>query len=89
MYIDCLKLIEYNHIYNNKILCEPFLTKYNLYESIGSSKYRNFFDDLLSVLKFFDSKNDLIDVLIKTKISIENVYKIVEILLEKKIIYIK
>jgi len=87
MYIECIKLIENNHIYNNKILCEPFLSKYNLYESIGSSKYRNFFNDLLSVLKFFDSKNDLIDISIKTKVSIENIYKIVEILLEKNIIY--
>ena len=87
MYIDCFSLIENNHIYNNRILCEPFLTKYNLYESIGSSRYKGFFHNLSSLLKYFDSKNDLIDISLKTNFSIEIIYKIVEILLDKNIIY--
>lgn len=86
MYIDCLNLIEKNHIYSNKTLCEPFLTKYNLYSDIGSCKYSDFFRNVSLVLKYFDSRNDLIDVSVKTKISIEQIYEIVNVLLEKNII---
>lgn len=86
MYIECIKLIENNHIYSNKFLCEPFMSKHNLYDSIGASKNKNIFDDILYVIKYIDSKNDLIDLSIKTNISIKKIYEIIEILLQKNLI---
>lgn len=86
MYLRCIEVIENNHIYSNKILCEPFMSKYNLYESIGASKNRNIFSDILLLCRLIDSKNDLIDISIKSKIEIKKIYEIIEILLSKNII---
>ena len=34
-YICCLDAIDNNHIYKTTVLCEPHLSKYNLYETLG------------------------------------------------------
>lgn len=49
-------------------------------------KIKNIFDDILCVIKYIDSKNDLIDLSIKINISIKKIYEIIEILLQKNLI---
>jgi aminopeptidase-like protein len=89
MYLKCIELIENNHIYSNKILCEPFMSKYDLYDSIGASKNRNIFSDILLLCRLIDSNNDLIDLSIKSKIETKKIYEIIKILLKKNIIFQK
>ncbi len=88
MYLDCIELIENNFIYSNKILCEPFMSKYNLYNDIGASKNKNIFSNILLLTRLIDSKNDLIDLSNKSKIDIKNIYEIIKILVQKNIIYL-
>jgi len=87
MYIECINLIEKNRIYSNKTLCEPFLSKYNLYTLIGPIDRNSIFFDLVKVIRYIDSKNDLIDISKKLNISIDRLYKIIDLLLENKLIF--
>jgi len=88
IYLKCINLIEKNHIYKNTTICEPFMSKYNLYNSIGASKNKDIFSGILTSMRFIDSTNDIIDISKKTNLSTENIYEIIEILLDKKIIRI-
>ena len=87
MYIECINLIEKNRIYSNKTLCEQFLSKYNLYTLIGPIDRNSIFFDLVKVIRYIDSKNDLIDLSKKLNISIDRLYKIIDLLLENKLIF--
>lgn len=89
MYLKCIELIEKNKIYLNNTICEPFMSKYNLYDTIGGSKTVNLCHEMLSVMRFVDNKSDLIHIWKKTKMSLEKLYKIINILTENKLIDIK
>ena len=86
IYLKCINLAEQNHIYQNNIICEPFMSKYNLYNSIGASKNKDIFSDILILIHFIDSKNDIIDISKKMNLLTCNIYEIIDILLDKKII---
>jgi aminopeptidase-like protein len=60
MYLECIELIEKNHIYTNCKLCEPFFSKYGLYNSIGGAKVCNSYDVILCITRLIDGETDLI-----------------------------
>lgn len=86
MYIKCIDLFENNHIYINNIIGEPFMTKYDLYPTIGASKNILEENKLLIILKYLDGKNDIIDLTIKLKFNLEEIYKYINTLKAKNII---
>ena len=59
----CLEIIEKNAVYQGTVLCEPKLSKYNLYQGISS---RSSYDDLARItsdfLAYADGKTDLLEI---------------------------
>ena len=72
-------------------LCEPHLTKYNLYESLSiKTSYKlNFNKKILDFLAYSDGKKNVFELAVLLNIKIEDLLKILKILLEKKLILIK
>lgn len=64
MYKRCIEIFDSNLIYKTKILCEPQLGKYGLYNSIGASKYATYSKPrtYIKILKYCDGEHDLIDL---------------------------
>jgi len=83
-YIDCLNAIENNHIYKTTVLCEPHLSKYNLYNTIG---VKGDSDNLFwNVIAYSDGENDLLDIAEKMNKPIWDLYPIIQVLLQKGLI---
>ena len=58
----CIKLINANFIFKTKVLCEPQLSKYNLYPKISSKiNYKNG-KKLQNFLAYCDGTNDLVNI---------------------------
>ena len=84
-----IEILEINKIYINKIFCEPFLTKYNLYPTV-SSKNHLFKNSqlILDILSYCDGKNDLIDISIILKKDIFKLNSTIKDLIKLKLIEI-
>ena len=83
-YICCLDVIDNNHIYKTTILCEPHLSKYNLYETIGKKGVdSNLFWNLIA---YCDGKNDLLEIAKKIDCTIWELYPVIESLINKGLI---
>ena len=90
-YMEVIKLFEINITYQSNIFCEPFLSKRNLYPTLSKnyrSKEYKFSINLLNVLDYCDSKNDLIDISNTLKLDIEQVYEYIKILKSNNLISI-
>ena len=79
--------IEKTTIPKSKIICEPFLTKYNLIDTLGAKrkidkKTRN----LLNFVSYCDGKTTLDEISDRCKISRINGYKLFQLLIKKNII---
>ena len=79
--------IEKTTIPKSKIVCEPFLTKYNLIDTLGAKrkvdkKTRN----LLNFVSYCDGKTTLDEISDRCKISRINGYKLFQLLIKKNII---
>lgn len=72
----------------NKILCEPQMSKRNLYPTISSNKRPKITKNIMNFLQYSDGKNDLNKISKKINVSIKNVKKINKILLKMKLIEI-
>jgi len=85
-----ISILEINQIYGNNKLCEPFLTKYNLYPTI-SSKNHLFKNTqlILDILSYCDGKNDLIDISNILNKDILEINKIILNLIAVKLIKLK
>ena len=67
------------------ILCEPFLTKYNLYETLSINN-KKFSKDIMNFLQYCDGQNTLDDIATKINLKLSKVKKINVILLKAKLI---
>ena len=79
--------IEKTTIPKSKIVCEPFLTKYNLIDTLGAKrkvdkKTRN----LLNFVSYCDGKTTLDEISDRCKISQINGYKLFQLLIKKNIL---
>ena len=72
IYTQIINAIEHNRFYVNTKPCgEPFLTKYNLYSTLGSQKKSDIFTTkILWILSLSDGKHSLVDTANKSKFSI-------------------
>jgi aminopeptidase-like protein len=91
-YLKCIELIENNHIYVNTKICEPQLGKHGLYNMVGGrTKSNNIFEKIdpqhfRRILYYLDGNNDLISISNILNIELQLIYKIIKILLDKKLI---
>jgi aminopeptidase-like protein len=72
----------------NKILCEPQMSKRNLYPSISSNSRPKMTKSIMDFLQYSDGKNDLNRIAKKINIEIKEAKKINRILLKEKLIEI-
>tara|TARA_B110001452_G_C15241337_1_gene429820 strand:- start:8692 stop:9969 length:1278 start_codon:yes stop_codon:yes gene_type:complete len=65
IYKKCIFLIENNKKYKMNILCEPFLSKYNLISDISGqsyTKHKNGYGIIKKLVYYLDGNNDIIDI---------------------------
>ncbi len=67
--------------------CEPFMSKYNLYDTLSTKKKNFRTENLMNFLQYCDGKNDLKQISKLIGTSILNTEKIYKILLKNKLIY--
>ena len=78
-----LKLI----VPKSKILCEPHMTKYNLYPTLSTKKINYETNQYMDFLQFSDGKNTIEEISKKIKLKLSKVKKIYKLLKNKQIIY--
>jgi aminopeptidase-like protein len=71
-----------------KILCEPHMSKRNLYPTISFNNRSQMIKNIMNFLQYADGKNDLKKIAKQIHISIHLVKKINKLLLKKKLIQI-
>lgn len=88
VYLDVIQLIEKNDFFINLFPnCEPQLGKRGLYPDLGSQKTKDdFVRGMMWILNLSDGKHDLIDISKRSKISVKELYPILDVLIEKAII---
>jgi aminopeptidase-like protein len=84
-YICCLDAIDNNHIYKTTVLCEPHLSKYKLYETLGR-KGDNTNTLIWNLIAYCDGKNDLLDIANKIDCPIWELYPAVETIINQGLI---
>ena len=70
-----------------KILCEPHMTKYNLYPTLSTKKINNLKNQYMDFLQFSDGKNTIEEISKKIKLKLSKVKKIYKLLKVNQIIY--
>jgi hypothetical protein len=91
-YKKCIYTFENNLIYINNKLCEPRLSKYNLYSDIGGLTKNNLKYDkidysiILKSLYYFDGTNDVITISQILNITFDELIIIINILLDVNLI---
>ena len=92
--IKAIEAIQNNCFPKSLMKCEPFLSKYNLYNPFNfkygnSHKFRSSITDpLLNLLSHSDGKKSLIDISEKILVPVWELYDVVNLLRKKKIIKI-
>lgn len=84
--IKLIVVIEKNILPIVTQLCEPHLSKHQLYPTLSSLDPKPESRNLLNVISYCDGSNDIIDISQKTKLSASTVIEILELLEAKKII---
>lgn len=76
----CLTALENNSKYRATTLCEPQLSKRQLYPTLSSTKHGANVRDILNVLAYCDGDHDLIDIAERMGVPIERLYPLVDTL---------
>lgn len=81
-----IKILLNKDIPKSNILCEPHLSKRNLYPSISKKRKKNFGRELNDFLQYADGKNDLLNISKLINSSYKKTKKFHKILLKHKLI---
>ena len=90
-----IQAFENGIIPENKFVCEPFLSKYNLYPTIsfynpGSNKeFKKNLKTIRDLIAFSDGKKNIFEIALRIDKSLFEVIKSLKLLKEKKIIRTK
>ena len=82
----CINMIEKNYYPICKILGEPMLSKRNMYSNLSIKNNYNKNLNINDILTWADGKNDLIEISNKCKLTFKEVYGILEVCKQKKLI---
>ena len=87
LYKKILNKIEKTNYPISEKNCEPFLTKYNLHDTLsGKENPDKFSKEILNFLTWCDGKNSVEDIGIKNKFSTSKTKKLFKLLFKKKLI---
>ena len=85
--LEIVNEIQNNNIYIKKVICEPFLTKYNLGRTIGLRQMRNKEEiNIINVISYVGKNYDLVDISEKLKIPFKKLNLLIKKIEKKKII---
>ena len=85
--LEIVNEIQNNNIYIKKVICEPFLTKYNLVRTIGLKQIPNKEEiNMINVISYVGKNYDLVDISEKLKIPFKKLNLLVKKIEKKKII---
>tara|TARA_B100001540_G_C15807879_1_gene642944 strand:+ start:1401 stop:2654 length:1254 start_codon:yes stop_codon:yes gene_type:complete len=87
MYKNIIQEFEKKIILKSKFLCEPFMTKYNLYPTIRLDRKKNYAQSIMDFLSLSDGTISLDQIFKKIKISKKKSYEIYKLLKKKSLIY--
>jgi len=72
---NAIDLIEKNHFYVSINLCEPFMSKRNLYPSLSTKKIDNDVNRIMDVLSYCDGFHSVIDIANNLNVPAWDLYK--------------
>lgn len=72
---NAIDLIEKNHFYVSLNLCEPFMSKRNLYPSLSTKKIDNEVNRIMDVLSYCDGFHSVIDIANNLNVPAWDLYK--------------
>lgn len=75
---ECIFLIENDHIYKIKCLCEPQLGRRGLYPTLSAKNSASTVRNMMNFIAYADGKNDLIDISDKIGVPIWELYAIID-----------
>ena len=85
---NAIELIENNKIYKVNVLCEPHMSKYDLYPTLSTKNRNKEVKLMMDFISFCDGKSTLLDIVEELNIPCWEIYNLVDKLIEKKIISI-
>jgi aminopeptidase-like protein len=83
---SAIKILLEKKIPKVKILCEPFMTKYNLYPTLSIKNKNHISEKYMDFLQYADGKNTIESISKKINISLKQANKIFKILRGKNIV---
>ena len=84
---ELIEEIRNNDIYIKKVICEPFLTKYNLVKTVGLGQMPNKEEiNMRNIISYVGKNYDLVDISKKLKIPLGELNLLVKKIEKKKII---
>ena len=84
-----IEIFENNCFPKTTTLCEPHLSKKNLYPSLSIKNSARDTRLLMNIISYSDGKTSLLDIAKKLDVSIWSLYPVVKILLKNKLITVK
>jgi aminopeptidase-like protein len=87
VYARVIELLEHNYAYKPILFCEPQLGKRDLYPTLGvRDRKDDFVQNMLNFLAYCDGALDLIEVADEIKVPAWELFEIINVLLENKLI---
>ena len=86
LYKYCLEILENNFKPKTNILCEPFLSKRNLYPTLHTKRLSNYYQIILNLFSLSDGKTSLLKIADICNVPIWELFNISKILKKNKII---
>lgn len=75
---ECISLIENDHIYKIKCLCEPQLGRRGLYPTLSAKNSATTVRNMMNFIAYADGKNNLIDISDKIGVPVWELYAIAD-----------
>ena len=81
-----IELIENNDTYKTKTLCEPHLSKRNLYPTISDGNVNFKYSLLLDILSYSDGRHDVIQIADKLSVPAWTLYESISLLIKNQLL---
>lgn len=60
--VRCIEILELNHTYLTTKICEPYLSRHNLYPELSSKNTKSVVKNMMNILSYSDGKMSLLDM---------------------------
>ncbi len=85
---ECISLIENDHIYKIKCLCEPQLGRRGLYPTLSAKNSASTVRNMMNFIAYADGSSDLIDISDKIGVPVWELYAVIDKLKSADLLYV-